>query len=50
MEERLCATAHWAVLLILRGLDAAGKDSDIKLVFTGVDPQGVDVTSFSIDP
>jgi polyphosphate kinase 2 (PPK2 family) len=48
MQERLYATGHWAVLLILHGLDAGGKDSAIKHVFTGVDPQGVDVTSFKI--
>jgi polyphosphate kinase 2 (PPK2 family) len=48
MQERLYAMGHWAVLLILQGLDAAGKDSAIKHVFTGVDPQGVDVTSFKI--
>ena len=48
MQERLYAMGHWVVLLILQGLDAAGKDSAIKHVFTGIDPQGVDVTSFKI--
>lgn len=36
------------MLLIIHGLDAGGKDSAIKHVFTGVDPQGVDVTSFKV--
>ena len=48
MQERRYATGHWVVLLILHGLDAAGRDSAIKHVFTGVDPQGVDVASFII--
>ncbi len=48
MQERLYAAGHWAVLVILQGMDAAGKDSAIKHVFTGVNPQGVDVTSFKM--
>jgi polyphosphate kinase 2 (PPK2 family) len=34
------------VLLVFQAMDAAGKDSTIKHVMSGVDPQGVDVTSF----
>jgi len=34
------------VLLIFQGMDAAGKDSAIKAVFEGVNPQGCEVTSF----
>jgi polyphosphate kinase 2 (PPK2 family) len=30
MQKRLYAAEHWAVLLILQGMDAAGKDSAIK--------------------
>jgi PPK2 family polyphosphate:nucleotide phosphotransferase len=48
MQKRLYAAEHWAVLLILQGMDAAGKDSAIKHIFTRVNPQGVDVTSFKI--
>ena len=48
MQKRLYAAEHWAVLLILQGMDAAGKDSAIKHIFTCVNPQGVDVTSFKI--
>src|SRR5258708_12247898 len=48
MQKRLYAAEHWAVLLILQGMDAAGKDNAIKHIFTGVNPQGVGVTSFKI--
>ena len=34
------------MLLIFQGMDAAGKDSAIKAVFEGVNPQGCEVTSF----
>jgi PPK2 family polyphosphate:nucleotide phosphotransferase len=34
------------MLLIFQGMDAAGKDSAIKSVFDGVNPQGCEVTSF----
>ena len=46
LQERLYAQDRWAVLLILQGMDAAGKDSTVKLVMSGVNPQGVDVWSF----
>ncbi len=45
-QERLYAAGHWAVLLIFQGIDAAGKDSAIESVFSGVNPQGCDVASF----
>lgn len=45
-QERLYAAGHWAVLLIFQGMDASGKDSAIEHVFSGVNPQGVDVASF----
>jgi PPK2 family polyphosphate:nucleotide phosphotransferase len=45
-QERLYAADTWAVLVILQGLDSAGKDSTIKHVMSGVNPQGVTVTSF----
>jgi PPK2 family polyphosphate:nucleotide phosphotransferase len=46
LQEMLYAQDRWAVLLIFQALDAAGKDSAIKHVFSGVNPQGVHVTSF----
>jgi PPK2 family polyphosphate:nucleotide phosphotransferase len=48
LQERLFAESTRAVLLILQGLDASGKDGVIRSVFTGVNPQGVHVTSFRV--
>jgi PPK2 family polyphosphate:nucleotide phosphotransferase len=45
-QERLYAQDRWSVLVILQGMDAAGKDSTIKHIFEGVNPQGCEVTSF----
>jgi PPK2 family polyphosphate:nucleotide phosphotransferase len=46
LQERLYARDHWAVLIILQGMDAAGKDSVIKHVMTGLNPQGCEVHPF----
>jgi PPK2 family polyphosphate:nucleotide phosphotransferase len=46
MQEKLYAQDRWSVLLILQGMDAAGKDSTIKHVMSGVNPQGCEVHSF----
>src|SRR6201992_681179 len=46
LQERLYAQDRWSLLLIFQGMDAAGKDSAIKSVFDGVNPQGCEVTSF----
>mgnify|MGYP005838222737 CR=1 FL=1 len=48
LQERLWALDRWAVLLIFQGMDAAGKDSAIKHVMSGVNPQGCQVTSFKV--
>jgi PPK2 family polyphosphate:nucleotide phosphotransferase len=45
-QERLYAQDRWSLLLIFQGIDAAGKDSAIKAIFDGVNPQGCEVTSF----
>jgi PPK2 family polyphosphate:nucleotide phosphotransferase len=45
-QERLYAQDRWSMLLIFQGMDAAGKDSAIKSIFDGVNPQGCEVTSF----
>jgi PPK2 family polyphosphate:nucleotide phosphotransferase len=47
-QERLWAGGAHAVLIILQGLDAAGKDGTIKHVMSGVNPQGCSVTSFKV--
>ena len=46
LQERLYADNRWALLLIFQALDAAGKDSAIKHVMSGVNPQGCRVTAF----
>ncbi len=46
LQEKLYAQGSWAILVILQAMDAAGKDSTIKHVMSGVNPQGCQVTSF----
>src|SRR6187431_684310 len=46
LQERLYAQDRWSVLLIFQAMDAAGKDSVIKHVMKGVNPQGCEVHSF----
>jgi len=46
LQEKLYAQDRWAVLLIFQAMDAAGKDSTIKHVMSGVNPQGVEVHAF----
>jgi PPK2 family polyphosphate:nucleotide phosphotransferase len=45
-QDKLYAQDQWAVLLIFQAMDAAGKDSTIKHVMSGVNPQGCHVCSF----
>ncbi len=45
-QNLLYATNRYALLLIFQGMDAAGKDSAIKHVMSGVNPQGCQVFSF----
>ena len=46
MQDLLYANATWSLLIVLQAMDAAGKDSTIKHVMSGVNPQGVSVTAF----
>jgi len=46
LQDRLYAQDRWAVLLMFQAMDAAGKDSAIKHVMSGVNPQGCQVFSF----
>lgn len=46
LQFRLYAEGKRKILLVLQALDAGGKDGTIRKVFSGVNPQGVDVTSF----
>src|SRR5947207_1212370 len=45
-QERLYAEDRWSLLVMLQGMDASGKDSAIKSIFAGVNPQGCEVYSF----
>ena len=47
-QEKLYAQDNWSMLLIFQGMDAAGKDSAIKSVFDGINPQGCEVTAFKV--
>ena len=42
-QEKLYAQDRWSLLLVFQGMDAAGKDTAIKSVFDGVNPQGCEV-------
>jgi PPK2 family polyphosphate:nucleotide phosphotransferase len=46
LQDVLYAQGKWGVLVVIQAMDAAGKDSTIKHVTSGVNPQGVDVYSF----
>jgi PPK2 family polyphosphate:nucleotide phosphotransferase len=46
LQDRLYAQDCWAFLLIFQAMDAAGKDSAIKHVMSGVNPQGCQVAAF----
>jgi PPK2 family polyphosphate:nucleotide phosphotransferase len=47
-QARLAAQNTHGLLVVLQAMDAAGKDGTIKHVMSGVDPQGVEVTSFKV--
>ena len=46
LQDRLYADGHEGVVILLQAMDAAGKDGTIKHVMSGINPQGVKVTSF----
>ena len=46
LQNHLWGEHRRSVLLVLQGMDAAGKDGTIRHVFTGVNPQGCRVVSF----
>jgi PPK2 family polyphosphate:nucleotide phosphotransferase len=47
-QRRLAAQATYGVLVCLQALDAGGKDGTIRHVMSGVNPQGVQVSSFKV--
>jgi polyphosphate kinase 2 (PPK2 family) len=46
LQERLYAQDRWALLVVLQGMDTAGKDGVIKHVMNGINPQGCEVHPF----
>ena len=48
LQEMLYAEHKHKVLIVLQGMDTAGKDGVIRRVFEGVNPQGVKVASFKV--
>jgi len=47
-QDRLAAEARRGLLVVLQGIDAAGKDGTVRHVMSGVNPQGVTVRSFKV--
>jgi len=45
-QEKLYAQDRWCLLIVFQAMDAAGKDSAIKAIFEGINPQGCDVHAF----
>jgi PPK2 family polyphosphate:nucleotide phosphotransferase len=48
LQDRLWAEAKHPILVVLQGIDAAGKDGTIKKVMTAFNPQGSPVTAFKV--
>jgi PPK2 family polyphosphate:nucleotide phosphotransferase len=48
MQNVLYAESRRSVLIVLQGIDAGGKDGTIRHVMSGLNPQGVSVTSFKV--
>jgi PPK2 family polyphosphate:nucleotide phosphotransferase len=48
IQQRLAAEDKRSVLLVLQALDAAGKDGTIRMILSGLNPAGVEVTSFKV--
>ncbi len=46
LQQKLYAQDRWGLLVVLQGMDAAGKDSIVQHVMSGVNPQGCHVTPF----
>jgi PPK2 family polyphosphate:nucleotide phosphotransferase len=47
-QQRLAAQDTYGLLIVLQGMDASGKDGTIRHVMSGVNPQGVHVSSFKV--
>ncbi len=48
LQQKLYISNRYSILIVLQAMDAGGKDSVIKHVMSGLNPQGVNVTSFKV--
>ena len=48
LQERVYAEAKHSILIVLQGIDAAGKDGTIRVIAGAFNPQGTPVTSFKV--
>ena len=48
LQEVFYASQQHALLIVLQGMDTAGKDGSIRHIFSGINPQGCDVTAFKV--
>jgi PPK2 family polyphosphate:nucleotide phosphotransferase len=48
LQEVFYASQNKAMLIVLQGMDTAGKDGTIRHIFSGINPQGCDVSSFKV--
>ena len=48
LQEVLYAGAERGLLIVLQGMDTAGKDGTIRHIFSGINPQGCDVSAFKV--
>ena len=48
LQEAFYASQTKALLIVLQGMDTAGKDGTINHIFSGINPQGCDVSSFKV--
>jgi PPK2 family polyphosphate:nucleotide phosphotransferase len=48
LQEVFYAAQSKALLIVLQGMDTAGKDGTIRHIFSGINPQGCDVSSFKV--
>jgi PPK2 family polyphosphate:nucleotide phosphotransferase len=48
LQEVFYASEAKALLIVLQGMDTAGKDGTIRHIFSGINPQGCDVSSFKV--
>ena len=48
LQEVLYAGQQHSVLIVLQGMDTAGKDGTISHIFSGINPQGCEVSSFKV--